>query len=636
MTWELSLYSIVDLVAAGIALMVVLVNWPRRHYPGLRMLVALQLSACLWCVFTALEMSVVELEAKFLFIKLADLCINFLIPSILLFIIDYFGILPWLTPRRRRVIWVIATAQTALEWTNPLHHWNWISYSAKILFGRNTIAFQYGPAFPINNGVSIAFGLISILLAAHQVFRLQGTRKKIAIGVLIGIVVPFIAYALDNFATKFFLGLEVFPLGFAFSGLILSYIIQLDVQQQLQVRTQELELSVGQLNQEISESNRLKNKLLEMQESLSNKLAEQSHKMIGLYDLVVISESTKQGEYLLKLALEKIQTILECDAVVYYSQADEFLKLNAQTGLGDEQKNQMELLKLPADLLLQDVTVLINNSLLPAMRIAGYQAGTLKKIEIWGQELGVMACLWKNTHQFMVDEIALAGAVADVVGVVLENERLREITKNTVKLEERRRLARDMHDSVTQSLHSLVYSAETANRIIKTKPEQLPVILNHLVASASQALKEMRLLLFELRLLPLQEIDLMEALTLRLESVERRAGIDARLMVDDGVHWPKDWDRELYPIAMEALNNSLKHGRGSEIIIKLGQLDDEFSMSVQDNGLGFDPLMMAAGGMGLQNMAERAKRLGGTLTVDARPDHGVRIVFTLIKTFGIQ
>ncbi|MEI7848307.1 MAG: histidine kinase [Chloroflexota bacterium] len=191
-------------------------------------------------------------------------------------------------------------------------------------------------------------------------------------------------------------------------------------------------------------------------------------------------------------------------------------------------------------------------------------------------------------------------------------------------MEERARLAREFHDSVTQSLHSLVLSSDSANRAMQTKPEQLPVILRHLTFSATQALREMRLLLYEMRPHSVNG-SLLDLLDLRLEAVEKRASINADIAITQGLYWPQEWETDLYSIAVEALNNSLRHGYGNEVTISISENAGEFCMSIGDNGRGFDLQHVHNGGMGLPGMAERAANLGGRLEVVSHIDEGTLI-----------
>jgi signal transduction histidine kinase len=191
---------------------------------------------------------------------------------------------------------------------------------------------------------------------------------------------------------------------------------------------------------------------------------------------------------------------------------------------------------------------------------------------------------------------------------------------------ERRRLARDLHDSVTQSLHSLAWLADVAvNRLEQGSLNKLGQTLQQINDSARQALKEMRLLLFESILQATTELPLAEALTLRLEGVEQRAGLKTQLEIENPGEWPSEWDDELYAVAVEALNNTLKHARASLIHIFLRGGPAWCELAVQDDGIGFDPLHPRSGGMGLQSMRDRAAALGGSLQIISAAGKGTRV-----------
>jgi signal transduction histidine kinase len=232
-----------------------------------------------------------------------------------------------------------------------------------------------------------------------------------------------------------------------------------------------------------------------------------------------------------------------------------------------------------------------------------------------------------------VEDLSLASAIAEELGVILENLQLRQRIEEAIVIKERRRLARDLHDSVTQSLHSLVLSAHTAsNRLKQGDLTRLETSLDQLSEAARHALKEMRLLLYEMRLVPLQQVDMVEALHMRLEMVEGRAGIDGRLEVADGASWPKAWEGDLFCIASEALNNSLKYGQAAAVTVRLRGDPASLYLEIVDNGRGFDPQRFT-GGMGLINMRERAERLGGRMEIHSAPGHGARIV---LQTGGFK
>ncbi|HRJ42030.1 MAG TPA: GAF domain-containing protein, partial [Caldilineaceae bacterium] len=215
-------------------------------------------------------------------------------------------------------------------------------------------------------------------------------------------------------------------------------------------------------------------------------------------------------------------------------------------------------------------------------------------IRVKGHTLGVFT-LFVDEDPAMsegksVDTIVLLATIANHVGVAVENALLQHRAEEAATLEERRRLARDMHDSVAQSVHSLVLSADTAFYLLEeNRVEPLRNALDRMQRSARQSLKEMRLLLYELRPQLSEENDLETALRTRIEAVEIHAGVDAQLTVEGAGGWPFVWNPDLCGIAVEALNNALKHAQATRVSIRLNGGPQAVELWVTDNGRGFDP-----------------------------------------------
>jgi PAS domain S-box-containing protein len=192
--------------------------------------------------------------------------------------------------------------------------------------------------------------------------------------------------------------------------------------------------------------------------------------------------------------------------------------------------------------------------------------------------------------------------------------------------EERQRLARDLHDSVNQALHSLVLFSETATyNLEQGQIDKLDYSIDRMQVSARQALKEMRLMLYEMRSPWDAQFSLLEALEARLRAVESRAQIDAKLNVDTTLQLSEEIEEELFWIATEALNNALKHSQAEQVYIDIRNQDSKIVLEVIDNGVGFDPAHVKAGGMGLNTMMTRAAKIGGILAVVSAPGEGACI-----------
>ena len=206
-------------------------------------------------------------------------------------------------------------------------------------------------------------------------------------------------------------------------------------------------------------------------------------------------------------------------------------------------------------------------------------------------------------------------------------EELAQQKAEAAVVEERNRLARDLHDSVTQSIYGLTLLSEAGQRMTEARDmEQLTVNQSRIGDISQQALQEMRLLVYELRPPALETEGLVGALEHRLELVERRAGIDARLVVEGEPDIPADLEVDLYRIAQEALNNALKHAQASAVKVVIRGDAQLISLQIQDDGRGFEPeTAQASGGLGLTTMTERAEKIGGRLTLRSRPNEGTTV-----------
>jgi signal transduction histidine kinase len=244
-----------------------------------------------------------------------------------------------------------------------------------------------------------------------------------------------------------------------------------------------------------------------------------------------------------------------------------------------------------------------------------------------GRSVGVLNLGSRSPQPVPYEELSLLAAIGQQIGVAVENARLYEEAQQLAIVQERNRLARDLHDSVTQALYGISLYAEAAARQLGLG--EGATVADHLAeirTTAQESLREMRLLIFELHPPMLRSAGLVSAIQARLEAVEARVGIQTRLQVSgDGVLSPQV-EEGLYRIAQEALNNALKHARSSSVTLRLCRGPRNVILEIADDGVGFD-LARRAGqaGFGLRGMAERASRLGGKLIVESTPGQGTRI-----------
>jgi PAS domain S-box-containing protein len=206
-------------------------------------------------------------------------------------------------------------------------------------------------------------------------------------------------------------------------------------------------------------------------------------------------------------------------------------------------------------------------------------------------------------------------------------EALEQYVQDKAAAAERSRLARELHDSVTQALYSVNLHAEAASLALNAGDQDVVAAsLQKLQTMTHEAMMDLRMLIFELRPPVLKEEGLAAALRARLSTVETRAGLQTEFHVDGEEHLPLAVAEELFWIAVEAFNNVLKHAGARRVTVHLAFAGDQVRLSIADDGLGFDPeAARSRSGMGLRSIAERAERIGGRLDLDTAPGQGTTV-----------
>jgi signal transduction histidine kinase len=250
-------------------------------------------------------------------------------------------------------------------------------------------------------------------------------------------------------------------------------------------------------------------------------------------------------------------------------------------------------------------------------------------LRVHSEVIGVMAINRVQAEcAFSAEEIDLAQTVASEIATAIENVRLYQQAQALAVEQERHRLARELHDSVIQTLYSTVLLASgwrmTAEQG-RLDPARTAAHFQQVAEQSEQALKEMRLLLFQLRPPMLEQVGLVSALQQRLDAVEQRVSIETHLLTTG--EWdalPPRVEEELYDIAQEALNNALRHAHARSILVRLDRRDQLLELMVEDDGIGFGQ-EVSSGGMGLRNMQERATEIGAAFSLTTEPNQGTKI-----------
>lgn len=226
---------------------------------------------------------------------------------------------------------------------------------------------------------------------------------------------------------------------------------------------------------------------------------------------------------------------------------------------------------------------------------------------------------------FMEADIQLMRLFADQAAISIEHAQLHQQAEKLAVIEERQRLARELHDSVTQAIYSVTLYADAARMALAAgKQDVAAEHLQELRSMAREAMLDMRLLIFELHPPILEKEGLAIAVQTRLETVEARSGLQSVFHVEgQESRLPLAIEEDLYRIVQEALNNAVKHAKAQQVTVSLRFGDHHFGLEVSDDGVGFDLThTRKSGGVGLRGIEERVQRIGGQLVMDSAPDKG--------------
>jgi signal transduction histidine kinase len=233
----------------------------------------------------------------------------------------------------------------------------------------------------------------------------------------------------------------------------------------------------------------------------------------------------------------------------------------------------------------------------------------------------------EGADEFGVDDQRLIEMLAAHAAIAIANARLHERSRELSIVGERNRLARELHDSVSQKLFSLVLTAESAATLIGRDANGAREQIARLGELAQDALTELRGLIFELRPPSLQEDGLPATLRKEVDVLQRVHGRDIELRISGSARPAPETEAEVLRIAQEALHNALRHAGAGRIELRMETRDGKLIVTVADDGVGFDPDEpgLRSRRLGLTSMEERARALGGSLAVISRSGEGTTV-----------
>ncbi len=249
--------------------------------------------------------------------------------------------------------------------------------------------------------------------------------------------------------------------------------------------------------------------------------------------------------------------------------------------------------------------------------------------------LAVLNLESRQVGAFSDEGVGVLETAADVLASAIENVRLYQRAQEAAVLEERSRLARDLHDSISQQLFSMTLTAQAARVQLEKNPARTAAQLERLQETAAAALAEMRALIFQLRPPGLSEQGLVAALQQHVAALGRREGLTMHFEISGDERFARGAEQAIYRIAQEALNNVVKHAGACRVTIVLDLEPERVLLRVVDDGAGFDlaELVPESGRhLGLTSMRERAAELGGQMELRSQPGKGTEVVVTVPRT----
>jgi signal transduction histidine kinase len=382
-----------------------------------------------------------------------------------------------------------------------------------------------------------------------------------------------------------------------------------------------------------------------MNRELATRVEQRTSELAALNTIATVVDRSLDLHEILNSALDQTLALMHLDIGLAFRLEEQsgdpakgpVLSLLAHRGLSDEFVQSVQSLPLHKTMIgpaaEHSAPVVWDNANYPTPEIQaanekeGIRLGISIPLLVKGNLVGSVSLGAREMRVMKPEELSLLAAIGQQVGMAVENARLYEQAERTAAMSERSRLARELHDSVTQLIYSVTLYAEAASELLgsgetKTAADHL----RELRDTAQEALREMRLLIFELRRPALDESGLAGALQARLDAVESHGGMQAELQVEGSEAITRLVQEELYNIAQEALNNALKHARASRICVRLCYGETATVLEITDDGVGFEPTSdRLGGGFGISGMKERAQKIGGTLQIDSTPGKGTKV-----------
>jgi nitrate/nitrite-specific signal transduction histidine kinase len=399
---------------------------------------------------------------------------------------------------------------------------------------------------------------------------------------------------------------------------------------QIEVKTgDEIETLADQFNLMSAE-------LDESYSSLEKKVADRTRALAILNAIISVASQSLNIQEILEDALDKTVEQMGFDAgAAFRFEADPTsILLVAQRGL--EPDVAIDLVKrhaitsqrlpvYPKDVTTLGIEDFQDETLKEHLSRLGFQLLVYIPLSTKGRELGFFILGKHEPGKPSPEELVLLNSIGKQVGVAVENAHLYEQAEQTAILSERNRLARELHDAVTQTLFSANLIADVIPRIWKRNPDEGLQNLEELRQLTRGALAEMRTLLLEMRPESLERSDIKSLLTQLADAFIGRIRVPVSLVIQGDCELTNEVKIVFYRVAQEALNNIAKHSGARQVDLHLECHPGQLNLLIKDNGLGFDPASITPDHMGISIMRERANSIGASLKIESQIGQGTTV-----------
>jgi len=552
------------------------ISWQRRKNKGGLYIALAMLGIAFWTLSAGVNYAAIPIPLKVFFAKLEYSFYTTTFTFLAMFALAYAGYGDWLKKKPvKAFFWVIPISNILLAWTNDWHGLLWKSFT-RSEFGNNTIIFGHGTGYywsTITAFLLILIIILSLWQAAQTDEELSRKQARLLFIASPLAVVSNVIYLLGSQRLK---GVDWAPI--ICSVMCIIFILVL----------------YG----------------------------------TRLLDLVPIARYT-----MIEQMSDGVLVLDENNRMVDFNlAAEEIFEIN-QNHLGKQIKVVMERWPEIIDLFSYESNKSSQVTIIHDDKTKVFDTHLTIFTDNLGNQYGKLIMFSDVTKHHQTEQ-TLEQRLFDIQEL---NKNLQESQAQVVaqqrrlaKLEERKRLGRDMHDSVNQSIHSLMLFSETLIALLKKDRVNKAIsVAEQIQESGQRALMEIRLLLFETQSEKADETrDLIVALRERFSFVENRVGVQSDIILDGALaDIPSEWNENLFWITIEALNNALKHAQTNKIKVFFRCSGSRLEVEIVDNGIGFDPTLSNVGGMGMRTMRERAELLGGQLSVTSSRGNGTSVLF---------